>query len=111
MWLAVPVMASSVPSSHLQRGSVVGMAELCGGPAPGHCRAIVQAAEVTAQSTGTPRVAAHVAVRKARFALTLAVGRYTLRLVLPGSGLGALTKIVRIEPNRAVTVNMLVPIS
>jgi hypothetical protein len=71
----------------------------------------VQAASVTAVSTDTRCVAGHAAVRNARFALTLGVGHYTLRLILLGSGLGALTTTVRIEPLRTVTVNMLVPIS
>jgi hypothetical protein len=110
-WLVALLMAGTAFASHVQSGTVVGKVELCGGPPPGPCRAIEQAANVTAVATDTHRVAGRAAVRGGRFALTLTVGRYTLKLVVSGSGIGDLTRTVRIEPQRTVTVNLLVPIS
>jgi hypothetical protein len=66
---------------------------------------------VAAVSTDTRRVVGRVQVRKGRFALTLAVGRDVLKLIVPGAGIGVLARTIRIEPQRTVTANMLVPIS
>jgi len=111
-WLVALLMAGTAFASHVQSGTVVGKVELWeAAPPPGPCRAIVQAANVTAVATDTHRVAGRAAVRGGRFALTLTVGRYTLKLVVSGSRIGDLTRTVRIEPQRTVTVNLLVPIS